>query len=108
MRVSAGVWHAVATLDDIWENEMKSVEVCGTRAVLINAGGDIYAYDDRCPHLGTQLSKGLLDGATLTCSAHEWVFDCRQGTGINPATACLRSLNVQIDHGVVLLWLDTP
>ena len=103
MSVMSSTWHAVATLDDLWEGEMKAVEVDGKAVALINVDGDVYAYDDHCPHLGSRLSQGSLDGATLTCSAHEWVFDCRVGTGINPAGACLRKLTVRVDGDVISL-----
>jgi toluene monooxygenase system ferredoxin subunit len=99
-------WHAVATLDDLWEGEMTPVTVDGRPIVLINVAGDIYAYDDRCPHSGTPLSKGILDGAILTCSAHEWVFDSRLGQGINPATACLRRVAVQVEGEVISVRPD--
>jgi toluene monooxygenase system ferredoxin subunit len=94
-------WHPVANLDELWEGEMKAVTVNGDPIVIINVAGDVYAYEDRCPHSGTPLSQGALDGAILTCSAHEWVFDARLGRGINPAAACLRPLAVQIEGEVI-------
>ena len=96
-------WRAVATLDDLWAGEMKALEVEGMAVVLINVEGNVYAYEDRCPHLGARLSDGSLDGAILTCSAHEWVFDCRFGRGVNPASACLGWFTVRVDGEVI--WL---
>jgi toluene monooxygenase system ferredoxin subunit len=95
------VWHAVATLDELREGEMKAVTVNGKPIVLINVAAEIYAYEDRCPHSGTPLSEGILDGAILTCSAHEWVFDTRHGQGINPATARLRPVAVEVEGEVI-------
>jgi toluene monooxygenase system ferredoxin subunit len=100
-------WHAVATLEELWEGEMRPVTVEGMAIVLINVGGDIYAYDDRCPHSGTPLSKGILDGAILTCSAHDWVFDIRLGEGINPAPACLCPVAVQVEGEVISVCPDS-
>ena len=76
---------------------MKPVTVDRKPVVLVNVDGDVYAYEDRCPHSGTPLSEGTLDGAVLTCSAHEWVFDTRIGRGINPASARLCPLAVQVE-----------
>ena len=106
MTVRDPSWYAVSTLDELWEGEMKAVSAEGNPIVLINVGGDIYAYDDRCPHSGTPLSEGILDGAVLTCSAHEWVFDARLGKGINPAAACLRPVNIRIEGEVVCVCLE--
>jgi toluene monooxygenase system ferredoxin subunit len=97
------IWRAVATLDDLWEGEMKAVEVDGIAVVLINIDGEVYAYEDQCPHLGSRLSEGSLDRATLTCSAHEWVFDCRLGLGINPTSASLRQFAVRTEGDVIAL-----
>ena len=101
MSVRDPAWHAVACLDELWEGEMKAVTVDGKPIVLINVAGDIYAYDDRCPHSGTPLSEGILEGAILTCSAHEWVFDSRLGQGINPTAACLRPVAVRVEGEVI-------
>jgi nitrite reductase/ring-hydroxylating ferredoxin subunit len=40
------------------------------RRALVNVGSEIRAYEDRCPHLGFQLSEGDLDGRTLICANH--------------------------------------
>lgn len=101
------IWSAVATLDELWEGEMKSVQVPGLSVLLLNIDGRVYAYEDQCPHLGNPLSEGLLDGSTLTCAAHEWVFDCRVGCGINPAAARLRPIPVQVDGETIRVGLET-
>jgi toluene monooxygenase system ferredoxin subunit len=98
-----GCWRAVATLDDVWEGDLKAVEVEGVAVVLVNVGGEIRAYDDHCPHSGTQLSSGTLDGEVLTCPAHEWMFDCRVGQGINPASARLRPVAVRVEGETILV-----
>jgi toluene monooxygenase system ferredoxin subunit len=106
MTVVTRSWRAVATLDDLWEGEMMAVDVEGLAIVFVNIDGDVFAYEDRCPHLGTPLSRGYLDGASLMCAAHEWVFDCRLGRGINPANACLRSFDVRVDSDVISIRLE--
>jgi toluene monooxygenase system ferredoxin subunit len=102
-----GGWRVVATVEDVWEGELKGVDVDGKAVVLVNVGGEVRAYDDRCPHSGTPLSQGRLNGETLTCSAHEWVFDCRAGRGINPASARLRGIPVRVEGEAILVKTDT-
>jgi toluene monooxygenase system ferredoxin subunit len=101
-----GRWQVVATLEDVWEGDLKGVDVDGIAIVLVNVGGEVRAYDDRCPHSGTPLSNGTLNGETLTCSAHEWVFDCRAGCGINPASARLRGIPVRVEGEAILVKMD--
>ncbi len=39
------------------------------------ADGTPFAVRDLCPHRGIQLSKGVFDGAHVTCPFHGWQFD---------------------------------
>ena len=38
-----------------------------------------YATDNRCPHMGGNLSAGKLDGNILTCPRHHSQFDLTDG-----------------------------
>lgn len=40
----------VARMGEVPRNGMKLVKVDGLEVLLINAGGEFYAYDNRCPH----------------------------------------------------------
>ena len=77
--------------------------VAGRKVLLINLDGTIYAYEDKCAHLGVPLSHGHLRGAHLTCRAHRWEYDLCTGRGCNPATARLRAFAVKVDHGDILV-----
>jgi toluene monooxygenase system ferredoxin subunit len=77
-------------LDDLWEGEMLAVTLGTVDLVMCNVEGQVFAYADRCPHLASRLSDGSFDGRLITCAAHEWIFDARGGSGVNPAQACLR------------------
>jgi toluene monooxygenase system ferredoxin subunit len=98
--------HLATTADDLWEGEMLGVELEGVPVLLVNVGGEIRAYRDRCPHQGVRLSEGRLHGATLTCAAHHWTYDVRGGCGINPCTAALEPFAVRVDDGHV--WVAIP
>ena len=50
-------WHAVMPEEDLWEGELTGVEAGGKKIVLLNVGGEIRAYEDRCPHLSSRLSR---------------------------------------------------
>jgi toluene monooxygenase system ferredoxin subunit len=92
----AGRWVAVGTLDDLWEGEMVGLLVGDIPVVVLNVDGDVVAYEDRCPHLGSPLSEGRFDDGILTCLVHEWTFNGCDGQGIN-ATVCLRRFAVRVD-----------
>jgi len=94
---------AVAADDELWDGEMDSYDVDGTEILLIRIDGEYRAYDGICPHQSSSLVEGRLEGGTLTCSAHEWMFDARTGDGINPRTACLRRREVRVADGSILV-----
>lgn len=100
--------HAVVNLgplDELWVGEILHVEVAGLPVVLIRTESGVYAYEDRCPHLGFALSRGRLDGSRLTCAAHGWEFDVDSGTGVNPCNVSLRAFAVTFRDGDILLEL---
>ena len=102
------MWVYATSLDDLWEGEIASVSTARAEVLLCNVGGDVFAYEDRCPHLANPLSKGLLDAEILTCAAHEWVFDVRTGRGINPAATCLRRFDVRVDGDRIFVNIGAP
>lgn len=90
-------WRLAGTLDDLWEGEMAGVHLGTVDVLLCNVDGEVFAYENRCPHLANPLSSGVLDGGLLTCAAHEWAFDARTGSGVNPASTCLHRYPVRLD-----------
>ncbi|WP_267593674.1 Rieske (2Fe-2S) protein [Carbonactinospora thermoautotrophica] len=98
-------WHAVMLEEDLWEGELVGVEVAGKKLILLNVGGEVRAFEDRCPHLGSPLSDGDLDGCTLTCAMHLWEFDALTGKGINPGNSQLTTIETRIVDGNIEVLL---
>ena len=96
----------VASLQDLWSGEKVGLTVDGTRVLLVNLEGRVYAFEDRCPHLGLPLSDGLLDGSRLTCRGHHWQYDVCTGQGVNPAATRLRSVPVRVEDDQVLVDVE--
>jgi nitrite reductase/ring-hydroxylating ferredoxin subunit len=99
------VWRYAGTLDDLWEGEVCGVNLGGVDVVLCNVDGELFAYEDRCPHLANPLSDGALQQNTLRCAAHEWEFDARTGQGVNPQTARLKPFPVRLDNDRIFIAL---
>jgi toluene monooxygenase system ferredoxin subunit len=90
---------------ELWIGELRQLRVRGGRVLVLRTDAGIFAYEDRCPHLGLPLSAGTLDGHTLTCAAHHFQFDASTGAGINPSCLRLRSYPVECRAGMVLVDL---
>jgi toluene monooxygenase system ferredoxin subunit len=88
---------------ELWIGEMRRVIVNGSRVLLLRTERGIHAYEDRCPHLGVPLSRGTLQGATLTCSAHGYQFDADSGQGKNPRNVRLEVIGVECRDGKILV-----
>lgn len=69
----------IANAGELRDGEMKKVEVNGRELLLACVDGSYYAIDDRCPHMGGDLSKGTLQGSVVTCPKHGSRFDVRSG-----------------------------
>jgi toluene monooxygenase system ferredoxin subunit len=90
---------------ELWIGELRQVRLQGGRVLLVRTDAGIFAYEDRCPHLGLPLSAGTLDGHTLTCAAHHYQFDATTGEGINPSCLRLRAVPVECRAGMVRIDL---
>ena len=94
---------------DLWIGEMRQVMVGKRRVLLLRTERGVYAYEDRCPHLGVPLSRGCLDKDTITCSGHHYQFDASTGQGQNPKNLRLVVVGVECRQGQILVEADpTP
>jgi toluene monooxygenase system ferredoxin subunit len=97
-------WVDVAAADDLWEGDVLEVRVEGAAVLLVGlTGGDLRAYQGRCPHQERSLADGDLDDDVLTCAGHLWEFDLRTGTGVNPASCRLAAYDIRRQDGRLLV-----
>src|SRR5918996_4230763 len=72
--------------EDLREGEMVGTAVDGKPVLWAKVEGKVYALGNKCPHRGFPLSRGKLDGYTLTCAYHGGRFDIRTGACIGHPT----------------------
>jgi toluene monooxygenase system ferredoxin subunit len=101
-------WQVVMPAEGLWAGEVTGIRLGGKKIVLLNVGGEIRAFEDRCPHLGSQLSEGDLDGCTLTCANHLWEFDALTGKGINPGNCQLTVFDTRVREGQIEILAPGP
>ena len=97
-------FHEVSAESELWVGELRQVRIERTRVLLLRTDAGVFAYADRCPHLGVLLSTGTLDKNTLICAAHQFQFDAATGEGINPSCLRLHPFPVQCKDGGI--WVD--
>ncbi len=69
----------VAAVTDLKSGSMRKISAAGHDLLLARAGDRFYCTDAYCPHLGGDLSKGILTGTVLTCPLHHSQFDISDG-----------------------------
>jgi toluene monooxygenase system ferredoxin subunit len=99
-------FRAALRADELWTGEMRGLVLDGRRVLVLRTAEGVFAYQDRCAHLGLPLSSGTLSGNVLTCAAHHYQYDAVSGRGINPANVRLEPLPVRIDEDTIAIDLD--
>ena len=69
----------VCATSDVTPGTMRHFSVEGYDVLVANIDGSFYAIDNRCPHMGGDLSAGKLEGTVVTCPRHSSQFDVRDG-----------------------------
>jgi nitrite reductase/ring-hydroxylating ferredoxin subunit len=69
----------VAETSEVPLGQMKVVKLAEKEVVIANVNNVYYAMENSCTHMHGELSKGLLEGNTLTCPKHKAKFDVTTG-----------------------------
>lgn len=88
----------VAVLAGLPTGTAKRVRVQGSVLTLVNVGGTVFAVDDRCPHEGGSLSRGLVEAGTVRCPVHGACFDLATGRALEPPAG--EAMGPPVDRGV--------
>ena len=117
-------WHAVAPSAEVG-SEPVSVRLLGEPWVLVRLGADadgtggrVSAFVDRCPHRLAPLSAGQIEGDTLRCGYHGWVFDAAgscvsipalgDDANIPPRARATAAAGVQERYGLIWIAPEEP
>jgi nitrite reductase/ring-hydroxylating ferredoxin subunit len=112
--------HVVAAVGDIPPGTRKLAQVNGRAIVVFNLGGEFFALNNRCPHRGGDLHKGIQTGLVesnepgrysysrrgemVKCPWHGWEFDIRTGQSwCDPTRVRARRYAVEVQPGARLV-----
>jgi 3-phenylpropionate/trans-cinnamate dioxygenase ferredoxin subunit len=85
----------VSETSELSENMMMKVNAGGKDILLANVDGTYYAIAHKCTHLGGPLSKGALQGGTVTCPWHGAQFDVKTGKAVGDAKVAFMKMKVK-------------
>jgi nitrite reductase [NAD(P)H] small subunit len=99
------MWIEVCMLEACPAGAVRTAEADGLCvAVFRLADGSLRAIEDRCPHRGARLSRGVVyDGDKVACLDHGWSVRLTDGGAEPPERGCVRMFEVKVEDGVVFV-----
>jgi len=73
-------FHTVARVGAIPEGQGQAFAVDGHLVAVFHLGGEYFALNDLCPHMGASLAAGEIYEGTVICPWHGWRFRISDGT----------------------------
>ena len=94
----------VGTLNQVRERGCSVVTGGGHTLAVFYHEGQVYALDNRCPHMGFPLDRGSIRDGILTCHWHHARFDLSSGGTFNLFADDVRTFPVSVIDGEV--WVN--
>ncbi|WP_254543390.1 Rieske (2Fe-2S) protein [Halomarina pelagica] len=97
---------AVADLADLERDGTAVVGADGRAVALFHHEGEVYAVDNRCPHMGFPLTRGTVEDGILTCHWHHARFELEAGDTFDIWADDVQTFPVEVRDGRVLIDPD--
>src|SRR3989304_2691642 len=104
MPIREGKFVRATRLEELRSAGRMTLQLNGHAMVLFSDGEQVYALDNRCPHMGFPLQRGTVKDGILTCHWHHAKFDLAGGCTFDPWAGDVSSFRVGVRDGEV--WLD--
>ena len=101
--VSAGAFQRIASVAEVKETGLRTVQLDGHVIVLVHHEDEIYALDNRCPHMGFPLDRGSVHDGILTCHWHHARFDLCTGGSFDLWADDTPNFPVEVRNGDVFV-----
>ena len=97
-RYLARFWQPIAISRDFKPGTVKRIKILGKFYTLYRGGkGPMHMVQDRCPHRGTSFAYGWVEGDSIRCRYHGWMFSS-EGQGVDfPAETATYARSLCID-----------
>ena len=101
-------FHTVCRSDEVPEGGAKTVVVGKKLIAVFHQGGEFFAIDDTCPHMGSSLSDGWVEQGIVTCPWHAWRFRLADGAWADNPRIKIGCYPVRVVNDEIQLELDNP
>jgi 5,5'-dehydrodivanillate O-demethylase oxygenase subunit len=91
-------WHPIFRAEELLAGQAKPIAIMGERFTLYRGqNGTPHVTQFRCPHRGTQLSAGWVEGDSIRCMYHGWLFNGAGQCTEQPAEAKSFATKIRIE-----------
>ena len=104
MATVAGSHVRAGTLEELRNRGCTVVTGGGHTIAVFHHQGQVYAVDNRCPHMGFPLERGTVRDGILTCHWHHARFDLSSGGTFDPFADDVPTFPVSVVDGEV--WVN--
>ena len=112
-------WYPARLEKNLAKGEIEQVKFWGESIALYRGeDGQVRAVEDRCAHRQLALSKGVVQGANITCQYHGWAYDgCGKCVSIDHELGKkrrrfpnikIRSYPVKVRYGLIWIFPGEP
>ena len=95
-------------MGSIPDGQGEAFQVGDRMVAVFNQGGQYYAIDDYCPHMGASLAGGSLEDGIVTCPWHAWRFKICDGTWADNPKIKIDAFQVRIEGDEVQVRVPQP
>lgn len=96
----------VGTVEELEMKGYLTTTAQGHDIVVFYHGGEFYALDNRCPHMGFPLHRGSVKDGILTCDWHHARFDLNTGGCFDLWADDVPVFSVYVDNGNIFLHAE--
>ena len=93
----------VGPLSNFKPDKGKVVMVKDTPIAVFYIGGNLFAWDNRCPHRGASLADGHIKDKSIQCKFHLWEFGIEDACAVHNPDVKINQYPVKELEGIVYL-----
>ncbi|MBI3829113.1 MAG: Rieske 2Fe-2S domain-containing protein [Planctomycetes bacterium] len=94
-------WLRVGTLADLEARGVQQVKGAKPAVAVFLHGGEVFAVDNRCPHMGYPLHRGTVKDGVLTCHWHHSNYDLCSGCSFSLFADDVPTYETHVEKGIV-------
>ena len=103
--VAARAPQLACRLEELNPGEMRLLTLRGRKILLMRVDGDVYAFQNACPHKAAPLNEGCLHVGRreIICPWHRYRFDLTTGASVTNPQMIAKRFPVEIRNGEIFV-----